>query len=84
MAFGGKLPPELGVRFDQEAECFERYKGGGSMINPVASSNVPLPQSTQTQNAAPAAKSAASQPPDTVHLSHASSAGDVDHDGDSH
>ena len=49
------------------------------MINPVASSNVPLPQSTQTHNAAkpPAA------PQDTVKLSHASSAGDVDHDGDS-
>jgi hypothetical protein len=51
------------------------------MINPVASSNVPLP--TQTHNAAPAAKPPAAPQQDTVQLSHASSAGDVDHDGDS-
>lgn len=53
------------------------------MINPVASSNVPLPQATQTHNAAAAAKPPAAPPQDTVQLSHASSAGDVDHDGDS-
>jgi hypothetical protein len=53
------------------------------MINPVASSNIPLPQATQTHNAAPAAKTPAAPQQDTVQLSHASSAGDVDHDGDS-
>ncbi len=53
------------------------------MINPVASGNVPLPHAAQTHNAAPAAKPPAA-PQDTVQLSHASSAGDVDHDGDSH
>ncbi|MGP0073839.1 MAG: hypothetical protein ACLPWF_18135 [Bryobacteraceae bacterium] len=52
------------------------------MINPVASSNVPLPQSAQAHTAA--AKPPANPPQDTVQLSHASSAGDVDHDGDSH
>ncbi len=52
------------------------------MINPVASSNVPLPQAAQTHTA-PAAKPPAAPPQDTVHLSHASSAGDADHDGDS-
>jgi hypothetical protein len=53
------------------------------MINPVASSNVPLPQTAQTHNAAPAANPPAASQQDTVQLSHASSAGDVDHDGDS-
>jgi len=53
------------------------------MINPVASSNVPLPQATPTPHAASAAKPPAAPPQDSVNLSHAS-AGDVDHDGDSH
>jgi hypothetical protein len=53
------------------------------MINPVASSNVPLPLAAQTHNAASTAKPPAAPPQDTVNLSHASS-GDVDHDGDSH
>lgn len=54
------------------------------MINPVASGNVPLPQVPQTHSAASAAKPPAAPQQDTVQLSHASSAGDVDHDGDSH
>ncbi len=54
------------------------------MINPVALSNVPLPEATQTHSAASATKPPATPQQDTVQLSHASSAGDVDHDGDSH
>jgi hypothetical protein len=54
------------------------------MINPIASSNVPLPQATLAHNAASAPKPPATPQQDTVQLSHASSAGDVDHDGDSH
>lgn len=53
------------------------------MINPVTSGNVPLAQSEQTRNVAPAAKPPANPQQDTVQLSHAA-AGDVDHDGDSH
>jgi hypothetical protein len=53
------------------------------MINPVASSSVPLPQAAQTHKAAPTAKPPATPQQDTVQLSHPSSAGDVDHDGDS-
>ena len=54
------------------------------MINPVSSGNVPLPQVTQAHNAASAPKPLPTPQQDTVQLSHASSAGDVDHDGDSH
>jgi len=54
------------------------------MINPVASSHVPVPQATQTHSAASAAKSPATPQQDTVQLSHVAAAGDVDHDGDSH
>ena len=54
------------------------------MINPVTSSNITAADAAQVRNAAPAAKPPANPPQDTVQLSHASSAGDVDHDGDSH
>ncbi len=55
------------------------------MINPIASSSVPIPQSVQAQNAPPAVKPPANPPGDQVQLSpRATSAGDVDHDGDSH
>jgi hypothetical protein len=96
---GGNLPPASEDRRGFVAAiCRPLYEGNliklhsivvdirpeVKMINPVASSNVPLPQATQTRNAAPAAKPPAAPQQDTVQLSHASSAGDVDHDGDSH
>jgi hypothetical protein len=53
------------------------------MINPVASSSIP--DAAQLQSAASAAKSPAKPAQDSVQLSkQALSAGDVDHDGDSH
>jgi len=53
------------------------------MINPVTSSNVAAADA-QARSAAPAAKPAANPPQDKVQLSPQASAGDVDHDGDSH
>lgn len=55
------------------------------MITSIASSSVTVPDTTQTHSAASAAKPPANPPQDKVQLSsQALSAGDVDHDGDSH
>lgn len=55
------------------------------MITSIASSNVIAPETTQAQHAAQTAKPPANPPQDKVQLSsQALSAGDVDHDGDSH
>jgi hypothetical protein len=55
------------------------------MINPVTSSNVTASDTAQARSAASTAKPPANPPQDKVQLSpQALSAGDVDHDGDSH
>jgi hypothetical protein len=55
------------------------------MITSITSSNVTAPETTQAHKAAPTPKPPANPPQDKVQLSsHALSAGDVDHDGDSH
>jgi hypothetical protein len=55
------------------------------MINPIASSSVAASDTAQAHKAASAAKPPANPPQDKVQLSpQALSAGDVDHDGDSH
>jgi hypothetical protein len=55
------------------------------MITSISSSNVTVPKTTQAQHAAQTAKPPANPPQDKVQLSsQALSAGDVDHDGDSH
>jgi len=55
------------------------------MINPIASSSVIAPEATQARNALSPAQKPANQPQDKVQLSpQALSAGDIDHDGDSH
>jgi hypothetical protein len=55
------------------------------MISPIGPSSVTAPETTQAQRAATTAKPPANPPQDKVQLSsHALSAGDVDHDGDSH
>ena len=55
------------------------------MITSIASSNVVTAETTQAQHAASTAKPPANPPQDKVQLSsQALSAGDVDHDGDSH
>ncbi len=53
------------------------------MINPVSSSNIPVP--ADVHSAPSTAKPPANPPQDKVQLSpQALSGGDVDHDGDSH
>lgn len=55
------------------------------MINPVSSSSVTAFEAAQVHNTASAKQPANNPPQDTVKLSpQALSAGDVDHDGDSH
>jgi hypothetical protein len=54
------------------------------MISPVTSSNIIASEAAQARSAAPAAKPPANPPQDKVQLSPQASAGDVDHDGDSH
>ena len=56
------------------------------MINPVSSNSTAAYETPQARNAASTAQQPANNPPqDTVQLSSkAHSAGDVDHDGDSH
>lgn len=54
------------------------------MISPVTASNIAASDTAQARSAAPAAKPSANPPQDTVKLSSQASAGDVDHDGDSH
>lgn len=55
------------------------------MINPVSSSSVTPYQTAQARTPQPTAQQPASALQDSVHLSSkAASAGDVDHDGDSH
>jgi len=55
------------------------------MINPISSSSVTASGTAQAHSAASTAKPPANPPQDKVQLSsQALSAGDVDHDGDSH
>jgi hypothetical protein len=55
------------------------------MINPIASSSVIAPEAAQARNAVSTAQKPANEPQDKVQLSpQALSAGDIDHDGDSH
>jgi hypothetical protein len=55
------------------------------MISPITSSSVTGPDAAQTRTAASAAPKPANPPQDRVELSSkALSAGDADHDGDSH
>jgi hypothetical protein len=55
------------------------------MINPVSSSSATLETAQAHRPPSPAQQPASNPPQDSVQLSsHAVSAGDVDHDGDSH
>jgi hypothetical protein len=76
--------PPCGRNLIKYQWIFVDIKPEVKMISPVTSSNITASDAAQTRNAAPAAKPPANPPQDTVQLSHASSAGDVDHDGDSH
>jgi hypothetical protein len=54
------------------------------MISPVTSSNITAADTAQARSAATVSKPPANPPQDKVQLSPQASAGDVDHDGDSH
>jgi hypothetical protein len=82
--YSGNLPPALRWKFNQVARFVVDIKAEVKMISPVTSSSTSASDAAQVRNAAPAAKPPANPPQDKVQLSPQASAGDVDHDGDSH